>query len=354
LYALVVCLYRLSLFIAIALVVYHMTQIKLLGVFLFGVEILWFVARPAASEIRLWWELRGQIRHHRRYQLSGGLATLMAVSVIIPWPHRVEMPAVMEPVSVQRIATPVAAQLTQVLVKAGDHVKPGDVLFTMTSPKLALELLETKTSLDLAMSRRARRAADQLDRNAALVVDQEISSLKEQGAGLRRVEDELTMRAAVAGIVQDVAPDLHKGRWIGKSEELALVVADRGHQVRGYIAEDLVLAVKPGASGQFIPDEPLTPKSGVRLTTISAGGVSALDLPYLSSTNGGAIAVNEDKQRGAVPVEAQYQFTMTLDARQPATLPVLRGVVMIEANPESMFSRAAKRAVAVLIRESGF
>ena len=132
------------------------------------------------------------------------------------------------------------------------------------------------------------------------------------------------------------------------------MVADGGHQVRGYVPEDLVSAIRPGAQGQFIPDEPLTAKSDVRLASISRGGASSLDLPYLSSTNGGTIAVNEDKERGAVPVEAQYQFIMTTDTNQPVTLPVLRGVVRINATPESVFSRVARRAAAVLIRESGF
>jgi putative peptide zinc metalloprotease protein len=353
-YALAVCIYRLGLFIGIALVVYHMTQVKMLGILLFAVEILWFVAKPIVSEIKIWWGLRNQIRQRRRYQFSGAAAALAVLAIAVPWPHRVELPAVMEPVSVQRIVTPVAAQLKQILVKAGDYVKPGDILFKLESPKLALDLLLARTNHDLASLRKARRVADQLDRNETIVIDQELASLDEQMAGYRRLQDELTMRATVAGIIQDVTPDLHVERWMGKDEELALVVADSGHQVRGYVQEDFVAALQPGALGQFIPDEPLTAKSGVRLASISAGGVSVLDLPYLSSTNGGAIAVNEDKDKGPVPVDAQYQFIMTTDTDQPVTLPVLRGVVRIDANPESIVSRTAKRAVAVLIRESGF
>jgi putative peptide zinc metalloprotease protein len=354
LYAVAVCIYRLGLFIGIALVVYHMTQVKLLGILLLSVEILWFVARPIINEINVWWSLRGAIRQRGRYKFSGLVAALAILFIIIPWPHRVVIPAVMEPVSVQRLATPVAAQLKQILVKDGDRVRPGDILFTLVSPKLALDLDEATTNRDLASLRLARRVADQLDRDASIVIDQEISSLDEQIAGLQRLEGELTMRATVGGVVEDVTPDLHVDRWIGKGEELALVVAENGHQVRGYIPEDLVLAVRSGAQGQFIPDEPLTPRSSVRLASISAGGVSKLDLPYLASTNGGAIAVNEDKEKGAVPVDAQYQFIMTTNAVQPVDLPVLRGVVRIDASPESIFSRTARRAVAVLIRESGF
>lgn len=353
-YAVAVCIYRLGLFIGIALVVYHMTQVKLLGLLLFSVEIVWFVARPVGSEFMMWWSLRQEIRHHRRYRFSALIASLAVMAIVIPWPHRIEMPAVMEPVSVQRVATPIAGQVTQIRVRDGDRVSPGDVLFTLMSPKLDLDLQEATINRDLASLRSARRVADQLDRNATVVIDQEISSLDEQIAGLRRLETELTMRATVSGVVKDIIPDLHVDRWIGRGEELALVVADGGDQVRGYISEDFVSAVQMGAQGQFIPDEPLTPKSDVRLASISAGGVSRLDLPYLASTNGGAIAVNEDKDKGAVPVQAQYQFVMTAAANQSASLLVLRGVARIDADPESIFSRVVRRAIAVVIRESDF
>jgi len=353
-YAIAVCIYRVGLFIGIALVVYHMTQVKLLGILLFAIEIHWFVVRPVSNEIGLWWQLRGKILQQRRYQVSGTIAVLAFLSVVIPWPHRVEMPAVMEPVSVQRIAVPVGAQITGIRVKDGDYVKQGDVLFTLQSPKLTLDLRQARTNRDLASLRQARRVADQLDRDATIVIEQEISSIDEQMAGLRRLQQELTIRASVNGVVQDMLPDLHADRWIAKGQELALVVADDGHQVRGYAPEDLVFAISSGALGEFIPDEPLTPKSDVRLASVSAGGVSAVELPYLSSTNGGSIAVNEDKEKGAVPVEAQYQFIMTAAVAQPVTLPILRGVVRIDATPQSVFSRIARRAAAVLIRESGF
>jgi putative peptide zinc metalloprotease protein len=353
-YAITVCLYRLGLFIAIALLVYHLTQVKVLGILLFAVEILWFVARPIANEMKVWWELLAEIRQHRRYRLTAAGAVLAIVMVMVPWPHRVEVPGVMEPVSVQRLAVPVGAQLVRVMVKDGEHVLPGDILFTLRSPRLAFDLAEVTINRDLALLRRARRVADQLDRNATIIIDQEISSLDEQMAGLQRLEGELTMRASVAGVMRDMLPDLHTDRWIKQGEELAFVIADGGHQVRGYVPEDLLRAIKPGALGQFVPDEPLTAKSDIRLSSIGAGGVSKIDLAYLSSTNGGAIAVNEDKEDGAVPVEAQYQFIMTTDDDRPLTQPVLRGVVRIDATPESILGGIARRAAAVVIRESGF
>ena len=106
-------------------VVYHMTQVKILGILLFAVEILWFVARPIIDELVVWWKLREQIHQRRRYRLSMAVAAVALLTITVPWPHRVEVPAVMEPVSVQRIAAPVAGQLKQINVKAGARRQTG-------------------------------------------------------------------------------------------------------------------------------------------------------------------------------------------------------------------------------------
>lgn len=353
LYAVIVCIYRLFLFIGIALLVYHLT-FKILGILLFAVEIAWFVARPVWGEVRVWWRIRTRIVERRRYAVSLAAVATLTLLGVVPWPHRIEIPAVLEPVSVQRLVSPVAAQIKRIDVAVDMPVTAGQVLFELTSPKLDAEIVDTRTKLDLAILRRDRRAADQADRDASITLDQEIVSLREKLAGLRRLDQELTIRATGAGIVKDLPPDLHAQRWVGLGEELGLVVDPGGHQLRGYLPEEMVTAVSTGAGGLFIPDEPFSVSRTVRLDAIGASGVDALDLPYLASTYGGPVAVNEDKDKGSIPVEAQYQVVLATPQSVPASLSVLRGIVRLDATPDSFFTRIARRTLAVLIRESGF
>lgn len=352
-YAVTVCLYRLMLFIGIALLVYHMT-FKILGILLFLVEIVWFVARPIWGEMKVWWRLRDSILEYTRYRISLGALVIILALMLVPWPHRIEIPAVLEPVSVQRLVAPVPAQIKRVAVTVDQTVEPGQVLLELESPKLRAELAAIATKLDLAILRRDRRLSDQVDRDATITLDQEIASLREKLAGARRLERELTIRAAGAGIVKDLTPDLHAQRWVARGEELGLIIDTASHQLRGYLPEEMVRAVQTGARGTFVPDEPFAASGGVRLLSVGASGVAVLDLPYLSSTHGGSVAVNEDKEKGGVPVEAQYQVVFSNDAAIPSTSPVLRGIVRLDADPDSFAARIAKRAVAVLIRESGF
>lgn len=59
-YAFGTWLYRLVLYLSIAFLVYHFT-IKLAGVLLMAVEVIWFIALPVAREGLLWWRARRNI-----------------------------------------------------------------------------------------------------------------------------------------------------------------------------------------------------------------------------------------------------------------------------------------------------
>src|SRR5690606_33005699 len=65
--------YRLVLFLGIAALVYHFF-IKALGIFLFLVEIVWFIAKPLWSEIRAWRERAPQIARSQRARRSALIA----------------------------------------------------------------------------------------------------------------------------------------------------------------------------------------------------------------------------------------------------------------------------------------
>jgi putative peptide zinc metalloprotease protein len=72
-FAWAVWIYRITLFIGIAVLVYHFF-IKLLGIFLFAIEMSWFVLRPIATELRAWraalcgWRATRRARRAVRWQ----------------------------------------------------------------------------------------------------------------------------------------------------------------------------------------------------------------------------------------------------------------------------------------------
>lgn len=101
-------LYRLVLFVGIALVVYH-AFFKALGVFLFFVEIGVFVGRPVMAELRVWRERRAEIP--RRRKLGWLLAAVAAGLVLwLPWHAGVTAPGVIKAGSEQPVYSPFAAR----------------------------------------------------------------------------------------------------------------------------------------------------------------------------------------------------------------------------------------------------
>ena len=68
-FAWAVWIYRLILFLGIAVLVYHFF-IKLVGIFLFLVEIVWFVAKPLWSELVVWRQLWPRIQQQSKMRQS--------------------------------------------------------------------------------------------------------------------------------------------------------------------------------------------------------------------------------------------------------------------------------------------
>jgi len=77
--------YRLVLFIGIALLVYHLF-FKALGVFLFAVEIAWFILRPLRMELASWGQRRRAILQRGRTGLSLLVALALLGLAFVPWP----------------------------------------------------------------------------------------------------------------------------------------------------------------------------------------------------------------------------------------------------------------------------
>ena len=351
-YAACLCLYRLALFIGIALLVYH-TTFKLLGLLLFAVEIGWFVIRPIQGEVAAWWAMRRDIALRRRSLATLAAAALAAGLLALPLPHRFEVPAVIESAEAQRILSPASAEIVRIHVRPGDMVKPGDALFSLRSPKLDADRDKARMQLAYVRERYGRRAVDAIDRDASLVLEREIGRLEERIEGLERLRRDLEIRASVGGGVQDMLADLHEGRWIRRGEELASIVGG-GSRIRGYVPEALRPLVPASGKGRFIADLWTAPAVDASVVIVAPASAETIDLAYLASTHGGTVAVNEDRERGATPVEAQYQIILAPDRTDAPIVRVQRGMVSFDGEPSSLAARSMRRMVSLLIRESGF
>jgi putative peptide zinc metalloprotease protein len=349
-YAVATWIYRFFLFLGIALAVYHLF-FKALGVFLFVVEILYFILFPVIREVEAWWLMRKDIAKTRRAATTALVLAGLAALVVLPWSGTVSVPAVMEAGQRSDIFAPRPANVVQVHVANGDTVKAGDVLVTLQAPDLAQRGAIARLRRDLAARRMARVASGDTERSNLRVIEREMQSAKEELRGLAREAAKLTLRAPFDGRVVDLAPELHAGRWVDRTMPLARVIAPGEARIAGLVDETAVTRLREGSSGHFIPDDLFRPKLAVSLTNIAAVGGRKLEQPMLASPLGGPIAAEQDRDGEILALSGQHKLQFKVEGPAPDEL--VRGIVRIEANPESIAAAAWRNVMRVVIREAG-
>ncbi|UCP00899.1 biotin/lipoyl-binding protein [Metapseudomonas lalkuanensis] len=344
-------LWRAVLFFGIALAVYHLF-FKVLGIFLMLVELVWFIGLPIWKELLEWWQRRDQTNPRKVLLTGGGLLVLLAL-MVLPWRSSVEVPALLEASRATALHAPVAARLKTLQVKDGQAVERGTLLLELESPDLDSRQSIVRREIEILQLQLRRQAGRSETAADAGILEQRLAEAVAEYRGLAAQRERLQLRAPQAGVVRDLLPDLTVGRWLNPQEVLARVV-EPGQRLRGYLAEEYLWRVQPGAQGRFIADDPTRPAIPVRLDEVDATGVAYLELEALSSDHHGPIAVRRDAQHRAEPVQAQYGVRLRLldDAIHPAQ--PLRGVVVLDGEGQSVLGFAWRRLAALGVRESGF
>ncbi len=353
LFAYAAWIYRLVLFIGIALLVYHVF-FKLLGIFLFVVEILWFIARPLANELREWWRRRHLIRPTPN--LVATLAVLGAAVwfVATPWNTTVALPAVFRAADYAVLYPPVPARLVAVEAAEGQAVARGQRLFALSAPEVEFRIALAEREAAILQLRILRQAADPEELGRLQAVQQELAARLAALAGLAEQRRALELRAPLDGVVVDLNEIARPGLWVEPRLPLARVVDTRTGVVHGYVEGADRGRIAPGARAWFHPEDPLRPAIPVTVVRIADYNTRTLEAPELASTHGGAIAVRADAGGNLLPQKAVYRVILHPDAESAAPDQVIRGSVRVEGEALSHAERAWRAAAAVLIRESGF
>jgi len=346
-------LYRLILFVTIALLVYHFF-IKAVGILLFIAEIGYLVVRPVYRELKHWWMRRSDMSLNSRSVLGLTVTALGLALIVFPWQGQVRGPGVLTSGQFARIFTKSDGQLTAIHARPGDRITKGQVLFELNSPQLALEIERAAADTRIAeVSMRQAllnvRESDQFqifsserDRVLRLVKDLEIRKARQ------------TLRAPFDGTVTDVADQLTLGRWVGDRTQLAFVVADSDPAVWAYIRESDLRRLAAGAQAWFFSDTPEIAPIALTLNEIDFDSTATIPFPGLIGRFGGSIEANETENGQFEPLSALYRAQLT--PRDGAMeLPRLHhGNVVIQGTRESFLERAWRQMASVLVREASF
>lgn len=342
-----VWIYRLTLFLGIAVLVYHFF-IKVVGVLLFVVEIGWFVVKPFWGEFAQWGKRLPAIRASGRTRWPLGFLLAILVLLVVPWSGRVSAPAMLKAERHLTLYAPSPARLEEVVVRAGERVAAGTVLVRLDSPDARARLEQVARRVAVLRYELSAIGFDDTFRARAQSIAEELGAAMAEQTAMTAELQRLTLVAPVAGTAIDLSPELQPGQWISPRDPV-LGLADGG-QIEAYVAEADLPRITVGARANFIPDGghasiPAT------LAAIDRVAAKSLSEPALAVPFGGTIPARFDS-KALVPDTALYRVRLKPDGPDPVMVP-LRGQVHMDGERRSLLGHALRTMAATLIREWG-
>jgi putative peptide zinc metalloprotease protein len=347
-------LYRLVLFLGIAILVYHFF-VKLVGIFLFFVEIVWFVAKPLASELAVWRTLWPRIVLRSRSRRAAVWSALLCIILLLPLPSRISVSAVLKPQESWPIYVPAGARIEAMPFKHGDWVPAGQTLMQLYVPELASRAKTLKLRLDQQRYLAETSAFNDDLRKRWMVSEQTALATQAELQGVQAEQHQYAPAAPFGGQFLLADPDLTVGQWIGKKDNLALLVHQSSPwRVETWLDEDDVARVRVGQSAKFLTDGPTSPIVDLKVISVDKDAARVLPRRELASLLGGHVMTRE-RSGQLIPERAVYRVTLEV-LQMPDELKQLtwRGQLIIHANWQSPIARYARQMLMVLVREIGF
>ncbi|MFH0780999.1 MAG: site-2 protease family protein [Pseudomonadota bacterium] len=346
-------IYRLLVFLGIALMVYHFF-VKVVGIALFIVELFYFLTLPIYKECHMWWKMRREIGVNLRPAVSFFFPVAMLLLLFVPIDTMVRVPALLKPGVPYKIYPPISAQLVKVGVTEGSSVQQGELLFELTSPRLAFSItsLEIKTEMLKVQLQRLNQKSDLLEQRH--VIQQKLTSALTELTGYLKQKQQLQIRAPIKGTVRDLAPGLVVGTSVNSNRLMAIVTTTETTLIEGFPDENQRARIIVHGQAKFYPESgDFTPLS-CRTRSINQTGESLLDEPYLASIYGGEIAVRLNNNR-LISEKSLYRVILEpIEGQQALPNRIQPGTLVMNGKPESIAGRALQKFFAVIIRESGF
>ena len=353
-FAWAVWLYRLALFLGIAVLVYHFF-IKLVGIFLFLVEIVWFVAKPLASELAVWRALWPRIRQQARGRKTALVFTALCLLLVLPWPGRITASAVLRPQESWPVYAPAGARIEILPVRHGDRVPAGQALVQLYVPDLVSREKALRVRMEQQRMQAATSAFDDDMRKRWQVTEQTLLTTEAELQGVQAEQGQFMPTAPYEGRFLLADPDLTAGQWVAKKEPLAVLVRQgTAWRVETWLDEDDVARVRTGQTARFFADSATGPLLTLQLTAIDRDAARTLPRKELASTLGGHVLTRE-KNGQLVPERAVYRVAFDVkDMPEDMQSLAWRGHINIHADWQSPASRYVRQAIAVMVREFGF
>jgi len=346
-------LFRLAIYVGIAIAVYHFF-FKALGIFLLLVELGWFIARPIAAEVRAW--VGGRRRMQAGYARRSLLALLAVAGwLVVPWQASIRAEGWLHAARQQVVYTPLPARLVS-LAPAG-AVRAGQALAVLESPDTLGRLAQATAAADalaLQLDQTIGRA-EGLERRGRLV--EQLARQQQEVAAQRAELARLALPAAFSGMLTDIDPHLRPGTWINPGQPIAVLHDGDEWLVDALLAQESIGRFQVGAAARFHARGRWQAPVPGQVVAVDAARMQRLPHPMLATSHGGRLPADSLPDGSLAPRAALYRVRIRLEPGAAASVGLERqqpGSVSIEGERRSLVAQWARSAAALLLRESGF
>ena len=315
-------IYRFFLFLGIALAVYHFF-FKLLGIFLFAVEIWWFILRPIYREVLIWWRERARVRFVNLVALAAVTGGIL-IAFTVPWQSRVFADGWIRAGQEFELYSPRPAILG--FRPAAGPVDQDALITVLESPDLQLREARAVArigALDSRLSAGSASRAGSLSSatgesvpESARTTRAQLSQQQTEIAGAGAEAGKLRLLAPFRGAVVDVAQDAIGGAMVNRQEVLARVVDTSFWVAEIFVDEDDVRRIRVGASMKaWLLGTDSTMLTGT-VENIDDVPLEQLPTPMLAARFGGRLATVEDPE-SLKPRRSLYRVRCKVDGAPP-------------------------------------
>jgi putative peptide zinc metalloprotease protein len=351
LFAYITWVYRLVVFLGIAVLVYHFF-FKLLGIVMFVLELFWFVFRPIWKEMGYLWRSRKAVRLPWR-PAAVVLAAAGVLVWMIPVSHEVTAPAILRAQHEHAVYAPFAGRVAEVRVAELQKVVTGAELLRIEASELSVR--EKKADIGIASARAelARMPANiQLQENVQVLQQRLAQAVAEKQAVVGEFGRQ-QLRSAQDGTIRDMTPDLVAGRYVNTQQLLMRVVSQSEPVIEAFVNEQQVAAISPGQTVRFFPRMADRPVLEGKVLAVDRAPQKELQRPLLASIYGGDVVVKQGQRGALVAQDAVYRVMIKPLGNVQKVDAVIAGRVRIETSFRFLAENFAYRIISIFIRESG-
>jgi putative peptide zinc metalloprotease protein len=345
-------LYRITVFLSIAYLIYHFF-IKIVGIILFAIEIIWFVFLPIYLEIAVWMKRREEIRKGPLRHRSFNLLILVLFLVIFPWHFEVKEMGILKPTDRLYIYAPEASQIASPLPTNGDTIKSGQDMVHLSSIDLEKDMLVAEKEREIAEWKVTASAF-----NPDLKNNLQSNALNEKAIlnnieMLKSAKKELNTRAPFDGTYYELSPDLDQGDWLGKGAKLGVLVNPKKWSAEAYFPEEVMHRINVGQYAKFFPETAGNEVMTLKINSIDPSPTKIITDQIFTSQMGGSVVAKITGNK-ATTDRPYYKVTFLTTEAPKKINPIQRGHIVVYAKPESVLSSLIRNALVIYHRELSF